>query len=50
MCKKRLIDMAEIQSIINTWKLINNGGAHQENLVVEPMGVEEAIQDFLSEF
>jgi hypothetical protein len=42
--------MAEIESIINTWKLMNNGGAHQENLVVEPMEVEEAVEDFLGEY
>jgi hypothetical protein len=50
MCKRKLIDMAEIESIINTWELMSNGGAHHENVVVEPMEVEDALEDFLGEY
>jgi hypothetical protein len=50
VCKRRSIDMVEIESIINTWKLMNKSSAHQENIVAGPIGVEQAVEDFLGEY
>jgi hypothetical protein len=49
-CRRRLIDMAEIESIINNWELMSNRGAYQENDVAEPYGIEEAVEDVLGEY
>jgi hypothetical protein len=47
MCQRRLIDMAKIKSVISTWKLMSNSDTYQKHTVVEPMAIEEVVEDVL---
>ena len=50
VCRKRQMDMQEINNIIYTWEVISSTKANKENREVEPIGVDEAIDDFLGEY
>jgi hypothetical protein len=40
----------EIESNIRAWKLIGAGGEHQAHALLESIGIDEAIEEYLSEF
>lgn len=50
MCERRSIIMVELNIILNTWELMSNNGAYQNNVVVEPNRLEEAVEDVLGEY
>jgi hypothetical protein len=49
-CKRRLIDITEINNIINNWELMSSNSVYQENKVAESNGIEEVVEDFLGEY
>jgi hypothetical protein len=49
-CKRRNMNMVEINYIINSWDLISTSGPSEETEVAEPIGLEEAIADTLGEY
>jgi hypothetical protein len=48
--RRRLVDMAEINSIIKNWELISYNNTSQENEVAEPIGIDEAVEEVLGEY
>jgi hypothetical protein len=44
------MDMAEIHSIINNWEMMSCNSEYQENIMFEPIGLDEAIEDSLVEY
>jgi hypothetical protein len=49
-CRRRYADMAEIESIIKNWELMCYNCECQENIVAEPIGIDEAIEDSLGKY
>jgi hypothetical protein len=48
-CERKLMDMAEINNIMNNWKLMSCGNECKENTIAEPIDLEEAMEDSLGE-
>ena len=40
----------EIESNIRAWKLIGASSEHQAHVLLESIGVDEAIEEYLSEY
>jgi hypothetical protein len=46
-CENRLMDMAKINSIMNSWKLMSYRNEYKENTIAKPIDIEEAMEDSL---
>ena len=44
------MDMAKINNIMNSWKLMNCENECKENTIEEPIDIEEAMEGSLGEY